>query len=60
MNDKVKYGLVAIVIIAAVFGLYAATAKDKTETTTGPASTSTGGVGASILQTALSFLTFKK
>lgn len=57
--DKKTIGIIAIVVIASVFGIYSATAKNKTETITGGGSTSTGGVGTSILSGACAALGIK-
>lgn len=48
MNAKVV-AIISIAVIAALFGLYSIAAKTSTSTTTGPASTTTGGVGQTIL-----------
>ena len=46
MNEKAKYGVIAIVVIAALFGLYAAFAK--TETIVDPTTVNHGGSGSLI------------
>lgn len=47
MKDKTTYGIIAIVIVAAVFGLVAAFSK--TTTTEDPTKTQHGGAGDAIL-----------
>lgn len=49
MSNTTKYGIVALVVIAALFGLYAAFAKTTTTNSTTQPGKTTGGVGDFIL-----------
>lgn len=47
MNQKAVYGIIAVTVIAALWGLYAVFAK--TETETDPTKITHGGAGSTIL-----------
>lgn len=52
MNKTALYGIIALTVVAAVFGLIVAFSKNEQTSTIGGTSTSTGGIGETFLSAA--------